>query len=432
MHRIVFLVFSSLIFLGTAQASEVLQDNLVMNEQKIVTVFGKDLTKAMGNPISRYSLEIIKRGRYRAIPFQFDEVDIHGSVYFEQSKVPLDGAIGILDGNDELLFRAIDAGDKRTGEELSSGTVVAEIEVTNPYGEIRYAYLVEGSRLRSDVAFVRYSKDMGLLETDFYSITVNKKNALMWDDFRYHSYQDGEESPFDVLKIRLITGVVLKFAKVEFNNKNFVAKPVAEKIGPIRATSEFRLRIKFLKLPVLSGRIQAHYLPNSFNYDVRANIPTFRRKFIRDPRVSISFDGNDLEGANIYTVNQEEGEVGLVDGRITVNELALMDNMYGEGSNWIMVKTHRNFDWVSSLKFKSKELSTPLGFFLEDDFDKKDKPERFRGQSPNVGYRLMDLPKRGDVQLNFSVYLGDGSDKVSPSTLAETVVAPVRVNTVEI
>lgn len=432
MYRIFLMISFYCLLWGSVQASEQVADNLVMNEQKIVTVLGQDLVKAMGNPISRYSLEIVKRGRYRAIPFQFDEVDIHGSVFFAQSKVPLDGAIGILDANDELLFRAIDAGERRTGEELSSGTVVAEIEVINPYGETRYAYLVEGSRLRSDVAFVRYSKDLGLLETDFYSITVNRKNALMWDDFRYHSYEDGEESPFDVLKIRLITGVVLKFAKVEFNNKNFVAKPVAEKIGPIRATSEFKLSIKFLKLPVLSGRIQAHYLPNSFNYDVRANIPTFRRKFIRDPKVSISFDGNDLAGANIFTVNQKEGEGGLVDGRISMDEIALMDNMYGKGSNWIMVKTHRNFDWVSSLKFKSDELSTPLGFFLEDDFEKKDKPERFRGQSPNVGYELMDLPKRGDVQLNFSVYLGDGSDKVSPATVAETVVAPVKVSTVEI
>ena len=51
-----------------------------------------------------------------------------------------------------------------------------------------------------------------MVETDFYSITYNKDNHINWEDFSIANY-DGDENPFDSLKIRLNTAIVTAFSE---------------------------------------------------------------------------------------------------------------------------------------------------------------------------------------------------------------------------
>lgn len=383
--------------------------------QKVIEINGSELGDVLGESINRLSLEVFKNGKFYSIPSQIDEFDEEGGVYFKKSKIPLDGAPGIVDVNDKLYFMLKDTGDKYTGEAASGGTLIKELELTTDHGVKRYAYLVKDSKLKTDVTHVRFSNELGLLETDYYSITVNPKNALNWDDFQYFDYEGDQDSPLDTMKLRFKAGIISKFAKVTLTNKHLVAKPIAEQIGPIRATAHFKVTVFVFKLPVMKAQVQAHYLPHGFEYTVRLKIPRVRRKLLRDPSLSISFDGNQLNGAEMTTALGSTNNLSAkVDGRQSLDEIGLIEAGVTKEDNWIWVQTHNNMDWVSFVEMPI-DSEEEIDFFVVDDPMEKDAPERFLGQSPNIGYKFTEIPVKGWVRMKIKVFM---SKKFEASHLA--------------
>jgi len=372
---------------------------------KTIMIDGMELPGAMGQPIQEFSLAAIIDGDMEPIPYQIDEYNEGGAVYFEGWDVPIAGSKNTFDDEDKLLFVYKDAGTRLQLHHKYDGEVVHEITLSNKKGGARYVYLMKNSRLRSDEQYVRYSADEGIVETDSYSITYNKENHLIWNDFSIINY-DGEENPFDALKIRLKTGIITNLVKTELNNESLVAIPRGEHIGPIRTTTQFELTFWLLKLPILTVSLQLHHFPGSLIYDVRTILPAARRKMLTDPQIYLSLEGNKLYGTEVRTALGPV-EPGITNGTMNSIEQQHIDDGISIENNWIWATTLRNLDFLAFFNFNS-ERTQEISLHYNDDLSTLDPPERFVGQLPNVGYKIHTLPDSGFFGFTVAIHLSNG------------------------
>ncbi len=372
---------------------------------KTIMIDGSDISGAVSQPIELFSLAAIVDDEMEPIPFQIDEYNIGGAVYFEGWDVPIAGSVGVFDPEDKLLFIYKDAGSRREPRHKYDGAIVHEIVLTNSTGGKRYAYIVKGSRLRSEEQYIRYSIEEALVETDFYSITYNKDNHINWDDFSIVNYE-GEENPFDAFKIRLQTGVITTLAKIKLNNEDMIATPKGEHFGPVRSTTQLELVVWFFKVPFMRMSIQLHHSPNSLLYDVRANIPSARRKVLADPSVHLTLEGNALYGTEIRTASGPV-EPAITDGMVDEIEKQHMSNGVSIDKNWIWATTKRNLDFAAFFNY-SGEQKHEISFFYNDEAGVIDLPERFPGQLPNAGYKIHSLPAEGYFGAAIAVHFSNG------------------------
>ncbi len=371
---------------------------------KVITIEGEDMPMALGQNLDDLSIASIQDNVMEPVPFQIDQYNTGGAIYFEGWEVPMAGDAKKLDTTDKLLFLLKDAGVRRQPGDPYDGEVLAEIKLRDGAGYERFVYLVRGSRLRSEEQYVRYSAEMGLVETDFYSLRYNRKNHLKWDDFQFTNYVG--ERPLDSMKLRLNAGLVSSIAPTELNNDDLVAVPTGEKIGPIRTTTQLDFTLYLLKLPLLQLSLQIHHYPKIIMYDVRGIMPPLRRQLLDDPSLTMSLDANRLLGSTMRMANGP-AEPGIVDGKIDPIEQQMRATHFTRDNNWYWVSTKRNLDIVAFLDYLG-DFNEPISPFIEDDLTKEDPPEVFPGQLPNVGYRIDSFPEKGFVGFVVSIYASDG------------------------
>lgn len=371
---------------------------------KVITIEGEDMPVALGQNIDDLSLAAIQDNVMEPVPFQIDQYNTGGAIYFDGWEVPMAGDAKKMDPTDKLLFLFKDAGVRRKSTDPYDGEVLAEIKLKDTAGVERFVYLVRGSRLRSEEQYVRYSAEMGVVETDFYSLRYNKDNHLKWDDFQYLNYVG--ERPLDSMKLRLRTGLVSSIAPTELNNDDLVALPTGEKIGPIRTTTQLDFTLYLVKLPILQLSLQIHHYPKAVMYDVRGIIPEVRRYLLKDPSIAMTLDANRLLGSTIRMANGPK-EPGVVDGKIDTLEEQMRRIHFTPQDNWYWVSTKRNLDIVAYLDYLG-EFNEPISPVIDDDLTYEDPPEVFPGQLPNVGYRIDSFPMKGFLGFVVSIYVSDG------------------------
>lgn len=370
-----------------------------------IAVEGEDIPAALGEAIDTLSLAAVIDDEMEPIPFQIDEYNEGGAVYFEGWSVPIAGAQHILDKTDKLLFLQKDAGTRRLAEHRFDGQFVAEVALMGGDGVTRYVYLLKDSRLRSDEQYVRYSAEDGLVETDFYSLAYNQENHVVWDDFTIMNYS-GDENPLDSLKLRLDAGLLTSFSTTTLNNDQIIAQPAGENIGPIRTTTQLDLTLWLFKVPMLQVSLQIHHYPKSVIYDARMVIPAVRRKLLVNPTLSMSLDGNNLLGTTVRTALGPK-QAGIVDGEINDIEHQMIEASASAVNNWIWASTHRNLDILAFFEFLGETME-PISTQYLDDKLMVDEPERFIGQLPNMGYRIENLPDDGFFGFATSIYISNG------------------------
>ncbi|NPU94763.1 MAG: hypothetical protein HPY82_22855 [Gammaproteobacteria bacterium] len=371
---------------------------------KVITIEGEDMPVALGQNIDDLSLAAIQDNVMEPVPFQIDQYNTGGAIYFDGWEVPMAGDAKKMDPTDKLLFLFKDAGVRRKSTDPYDGEVLAEIKLKDTAGIERFVYLVRGSRLRSEEQYVRYSAEMGVVETDFYSLRYNKDNHLKWDDFQYLNYVG--ERPLDSMKLRLKTGLVSSIAPTELNNDDLVALPTGEKIGPIRTTTQLDFTLYLVKLPILQLSLQIHHYPKAVMYDVRGIIPEVRRYLLKDPSIAMTLDANRLLGSTIRMANGPK-EPGVVDGKIDALETQMRQVHFTPQQNWYWVSTKRNLDIVAYLDYLG-DFNEPISPVIDDDLTREDPPEVFPGQLPNVGYRIDSFPMKGFLGFVVSIYVSDG------------------------
>lgn len=399
------IVGSFLLITSFSQAAHSSQPLSAIDAFKTIMIDGIELPDAIGQPIEQFSLAAVIDGDIEPIPYQIDEYNEGGAVYFDDWDVPIAGSKGIFDPEDKLLFIYKDAGSRIQPHHRHDGQLVHEISLTSKSGHLRYVYLVKNSRLKSDEQYVRYSSDEAIVETDFYSITYNKENHINWDDFSIENY-DGEENPFDALKIRLETGIISELVQTELNNRSLVAIPKGEHIGPIRTTTQMELTFWLLKLPIIRISLQLHHYPNSLIYDVRSILPAARRKMLADPKVYLSLEGNKLFGTETRTALGPK-QPAITNGTIDEIEKQHIENGISIDNNWIWATTLRNLDFLAFFDFNS-DRKQEISLHYNDDLTMVDPPERFDGQLPNVGYKIHTLPDSGFFGFTVGIHISNG------------------------
>lgn len=389
---------------------------------KIITLEGEDLPKALGIPIEELSLAAMFDGTLEPVPYQIDQYNIGGAVWFPGWDVPMAGDEKRMDATDKLLFLQKDAGERRSGDEIYDGTILAEIRLNAAQKEAgsrdRFVYLVHNSRLRSDEQYVRYSSDIGLVETDFYSLRYNPENHLQWDDFSYYGYLG--ERPLDALKLSLRGGVLTSITPVELDSNQMVALPTGEIVGPIRTTTQLEFKARLFGVSLLRLSVQIHHVPTGLMYEVRGVIPEFRRSMVLNPSLTMSLDANQLMGASVKT-SANPGLEGTVDGHIDDKEATFTGSAMDPESNWIWVSSKRNLDLVSFVDYLG-EFESTMSLLYVDDLEAMSALEKFPGQLPNSGYRIEQFPESGFIGLVVSLFMYDGLEG-DPATFANQIRA---------
>ena len=416
-------------------------------ENKVIVLKPENISSIKGKDFNQFSLAASHQGKIVAIPFQFDELTEDGFIYTEGNESTalkvegvhseIDGEAGVFDKNDELLFMLRDAGSRVSNKAQSflAGQVVSEIEVIGYDNIKRYVYLVKNARIKSEKAYVLYSSDMGRAETDKYNLKVSKKNALVWDEFSFYSY-DGThpQKPIDTMKLGVRANVIpAALIPVYLNNKHLKAKPLAEKVGPIRATTTFRQTLKYLGAPWFASKLQIRHYESKVDYHFVLRMPEARRQMLANLKVRVSTDGRELDGSKIVFSSKPEF-TGIVDGEISEDEKAAIDIQPDlDQKNWIWLDTQHNFETFTTFevhqetKVDSNFNKPKLEFRFEDNKDEKDKPEFYEGQSPDAGF-VIKMPQFGKVFMNYSINMFANTGTQNVKDLALNIFYGVAIN----
>jgi len=389
----------------------------IVERDKVIIVTAQQLTNLKTHKMDAYSLVAVKNGALEPIPYQFDEMTKDGFVYIEGAdslaltiegvKSHLKGRQYFFDEDDQLLFMFRDAGPRRTKQMKLLGEPIAEIAITAADGQQRYVYVVRDARITSETYYVRYSSEMGRAETDYYSLRVNPKNALVWDEFYFESYEgNNPRQPFDTMKLGM-SGHVLGAGAIPIylTNKSLKAKPLAEKAGPIRATTTFRLTLKFLGIPWFVNKLQIQHYETSIRYDFIMRMPELRRQYMGNLRANMSMDGRDLQGSDIV-FSQRSSNIEKVDGKRSPIE----SEMHGfelalDERNWIWLDTHKKFATfmafeVSQTTRVEKDFNAPrLRYIYKDSEEDKQRHEFYKGQLPDAGFEVR-FPQFGRIKMS--------------------------------
>lgn len=363
-----------------------------------------DLPDAADMAISQLSLMRWRGDRFEPVPFQLDEVDENGMVWFDGSGFKRQGEAGKFDGADQLLVMYEDAGTQRPKEEYPAlGQMLAEIKVVAPSKSDAFFYLVKNNAQRSATRYIEHDPGTGVTRTPYYFLTTDPNNELNWQHLGYDGYTGpADASIVDTLKMRMSGGIFFRFARMTLDNNNLRPRRRGFRIGPIRSVMHLETSVVFAGLPVMKMHVQVMRYPNQFEAHTYSRIPVLYRKSVKAPQVVVSVDGNSLLGAKVQTA--AGGDLtALVDGRIDEEELRLLDRPLSTDNSWIIFDSGNQFALLTELLVPEDLEGIPLQLVYEDDKELENRPENYSGQLPNLGYALNGWPDANE--LNFSVRL---------------------------
>ncbi len=426
-------------------------------QQWVVTVHADNpvmQAATVGFPLEQYRMYRYEGGHFEPVPMQIDELDRRGQVYVAETEQEYGGALvgerRIFDGHDLLLFMYTDASetrwqnadaeeaceacegyegiDRRVDKRVTRGARerfpialegiewLQELVIKAPGQADRFVYLTavkEGVDSAPPAGYLQVDEEERLFASDVYTLQFSKKNPLESQDFFY--YVDGRHADavgrkeaqadvqpiFDGLKVRVTGGVFAKFAKMTLNNRNVHVKVSEIHQGPVRARMQMEARFTMMKLPLLKIHLQSHFYRSAIMFDAWFKLPKKQiRALFKNPVTDITVDGNNLLGATVEVVGFE-GIVGYVDGRMTARELSYLGAPLDPYENWVRL-TVGQFQMVSSF-MPPKKYPVKLGLVYEDDAVRKDKPERFLGQLPNLGYRVSDVSHYDQLDMGIKI-----------------------------
>jgi len=404
----------------------------ISDKTRVVSLSPTDLPALKDTNPKDYSLASVKNGRLVAIPFQIDEKRESSFIYMKEKdkkdkkEDPLVGKELFFDGNDELIFMFKDAGDRLKSMMRVDGTLISEIEVDDFNGNKKYIYLVKDAVTESDVFYVRFSSELGRVETDYYALKVDPNNAFMWEEFYFDSFVGAKVGrPIDTIKLRMYSKA-LAAVPLNLNNKHMVAKVVAEKSGPIRSTTEYKVTLKLMGSPIMFFDLQIVHHEQSFSYNSRVTIPAIRRRLVSKAAMNASVDFVDMYGAQV-TTSATPTLIGVVDGETSEVERQIKEAAFNiNEQNWIFMGSKDGFSMLNEFIVETQE-DLPMGVVYEETKDEELAPEYYKGQMPMLGFFMHKTPLQGFMQItNKTTMYADPID-ISPAEFAKLVSRNINV-----
>jgi len=242
----------------------------------------------------------------------------------------------------------------------------------------------------------------------------------MWQEFYYDSFDGAHpRKPVDTIKVHM-KGNALASVPVELTNKNIVAKAIAEKSGPIRSTTQYKLMLTYLKTPLLNMKLQILHYEQEINYDAQTEIPPVRRRFVGKPELRISIDGYDLHGAELRMQGGPK-EPAIVDGQISEVEKELRATVLEAGQDqWLWLDSRFGFMLLSNFSVTGT-ADTPLEVLYEDETESDDKSQYYKGQLPNAGFLIPKVPLEGTMLINVELKMFNEALDISVGEFADIV-----------
>ena len=389
---------------------------------EVTVVSGKQLPLLEGQAFGQYSVMSISEGKLVPIPFQFDDRNELGLLYVPEGRIKVEGTAGIMEKQDELAIMLKDTGEKASAETLNSvsGTVIYELNIDTGYGN-RYAYIVKDNPERSNFHYTFYDRETGLIKTQAYTLQVDPNNLLDWFDFTYHSFPE-KRTLLDKMKLRM--KAKLGFVKATISNKLIPARIIAVKNGPVKSLIEMDASISMLGINFLDlkGVVQAS--------ENTTEVPTFTvvpgaASVLSSLNIEVSLDFHNLEGSKVRTALGPKEPVIAGGGGANPKDLAVTFE-----NNWLSGSSGKNFDiFAFFLQDKTSVLSLAPLYMDASIGSEADKPERFEGSHPQVGYVVSDIPTSVSALFGINLYYSeDFWQGNNPEKAAKEIANPSKVS----
>jgi len=268
-----------------------------------------DLT---GRSPERIRVYAERKGKVVPIPFQIDRRDEDGALVIDEP--PTDA---VLDDNDELLFMAMDAGDRLDRSALpKTADVVVELEIRDPDSEERawaYALHFPGKTpAPSKIEYVHFDAAANKARSDLYSVDYHDRGNF-FTALRIAPKAGGSGQNL-VYRTRMRGAPTFSFLigkfTLEFTEEDSMMKLSGVKNGPVRATRQVDLSVDlgalFPELP--SGRVETHHFRSSFLTPAKVSIPWVVLNLASDFSFVTLTDFRDVgDGAKYFDANYPDG-----------------------------------------------------------------------------------------------------------------------------
>ena len=278
-----------------------------------VVVSGRDCGLT-GHPIPNYGLYALTDDRLAPVPFQIDEKDKNGLFVLAAGKLAASDDDSAFDDNDELVFMAMDAGDRLFDKTLlPSGTdACVELEVTDPAtqekGWVYLAAFTGPALVKSAVDYVSYAA--AAFSTRNYSGRFDDDHPVGASEYAFEAGVGGDGEDFiDRIKVRLIMrsmGVTLHRSEEDIKVKELGCID-----GSVRVIvySE-NVTPLVLGIPASTTKQYTYYYNNYANFVFAAAFPPRPSLF----RATIIDDFKEARGWTFYNSNNPGGHV--IDGKM--------------------------------------------------------------------------------------------------------------------
>lgn len=398
--RLAFTCFSlgSLLCTGPAMAMPQGGELSGARQMEVSIIKGKNIPALLGKQFNDYSVMAVVDGVLSPIPFQFDERNKKGFLFAPGGKIPVDGQEGVLEAQDELAFMYTDTGVQASAAQLKTvaGQIVSEIKVSDG-NTTGFAYLVKGNPQRSNRHYTYFDRETGKVTTQKFTLDTDPKNILSWSDMRYKDYQR-DQSVIDTMKIRIKARV--GFIKATINNNLIPSRVVAVKNGPVRTVIEVDANISILGVTLGEGGASVTVNNQSVQFPVYATIPKAAAA-LSDLNIGISLDFHELDGAKVRTALGPKEPIIAGGGGSD-----LKDHGVDLQHDWLAGSSGKNAD-ILAFFVGSENFKPDLTLQYEDSVrgeNKIDKPERYEGGHPQVGYFVSNIPTGQDIVVGINLY----------------------------
>ena len=152
------------------------------------------------------------------------------------------------------------------------------------------------------------------------------------------------------------------------------------------------------------------------------------RATLKEPEVSVTVDGNNQIGAQVYTHNFAKNP-STVNGKN--DDLSFAGQPISMAENWILFDSGKDFTLLTELTVPKELMSVPLQLIYQDDSELAVEPEQFQGQHPNLGYMLKGWPEQRELRFTVSLYFDSGMRGFGAQSYAEHRAREVAVKTGE-
>ena len=357
---------------------------------------------------------------FGVIPYQFDFIGEDGLVV--PGFVNRVREMGVYDfivnkdyperlaGRFQLLFMAVDSGDRYPEEEIPPGfSRFLEIMIQDPLtGDKAWAYLMKPDTppapAKNDFVDYRLISNNGQSteQIDAVSYTTGFPNAHK--PFAYGTWmipEDAGGAGIDILQtFRVRIKIKILFLTLDLDPKdNIIPYVLGYNDGPIRVTRRVfsSILIKGVKMDRFLGNSQleteSHYYRDYFYFDGEVSLPAFLKKISTIEAMFTTDFSPAATGLIWYNAKNPAHQGCLVDGRMSPQELALNQDPY----LWSLLVGDQG-GWANILQVHTESIKPNMKLFYRDDSSYIcEKDPNLNGTWGSTGYYLDRLDEVEDM-----------------------------------